>query len=434
MKKRPQGRRAVPLMAAALAFGLTSACGGGGGSGDGGSGDVVLRLTWWGSDTRHQLTEQAVAAFEEEHPGIDVQVEYTEWGGYWDRLATTVAANDAPDVIQMDEAFLNEYAGRGALLDLTGVSGLDTSEIAESTLATGQADGGQYAIPAGINTYALLANPEIFAAAGVDMPDDTTWTWDDYLRIATEITEATDEGVWGAQSFGNEQAAFTVWARQHGESLFTADGQPGFTEATAASFFEYVLQMRDANGVPPASVTTEELTAGLEQGVLATSRVAMGQMWSNQLFAASEATGTELVLLRMPSASGSSAANGSYFKSSMYWSVSERSEHPEEAAMLVDFLVNSPTAAEILLAERGVPPNEAVRSQIVDQLDASQTAALDFVEAIGDDIVDAPAPPPVGGASVQEIFQRYSSEVLFDRLSPAEAAAGFLDELTTAIA
>lgn len=412
---------------------LTAACGGSGDSADGDDG-VTLRFTWWGSDVRHEATQEVIDAFEAEHPDISVTGEFGEWSGYWDKLATTVAAGDAPDVIQMDEAYLREYASRGALLDLSTLDGLDTSAYEESTLATGAIDDGLYGLSAGINSYAFLANPAIFRAAGVEMPDDTSWTWDDYIDVSTRITENTDDGVYGSQSFGNEQAALTVWARQRGESLFTEEGEVAFSEETLVSFFEHTLAMQDAGAVPPASVTAEENSIALDQGVTATGQVALGFMWSNQLHAASTAAGEDLVLLRLPSVEGSAEANGGYYKSSMFWSASARTEHPEEVALFLDFLANSEEAGAILLAERGVPPNNDVRAAVTDELDRADAAAVEYIEDIGDEIGEAPAPPPVGGASVQKIFQRYVGEVLFERMSPADAAPAMIDELSAEVA
>lgn len=83
------------------------------------SGKIELRMTWWGSQTRHDLTTKVIQLFEEKHPGITIKPEYSGWDGYFDKLTTQVAGSNAPDIIQMDYAFLTDFARRGALLDLT---------------------------------------------------------------------------------------------------------------------------------------------------------------------------------------------------------------------------------------------------------------------------------------------------------------------------
>lgn len=60
---------------------------------------VTLRVYWWGSQTRHDLTMAAIEKFEEKYPNITVEAEFTSWDGYWSKLATQVAGNLLPDVI-----------------------------------------------------------------------------------------------------------------------------------------------------------------------------------------------------------------------------------------------------------------------------------------------------------------------------------------------
>ena len=117
----------VPGLAGLAACGPNASGGGGGGSADG---SASLRLAWWGNPTRDESTKEVVEAFEEVDDSISVSLEPGEWSGYWDKLATQTAGGDTPDVIQMDEKYIAEYGGRGALLNLAD-AGLDTSDFVE---------------------------------------------------------------------------------------------------------------------------------------------------------------------------------------------------------------------------------------------------------------------------------------------------------------
>lgn len=395
---------------------------------------VELRFAWWGSDSRHKTTQKVIDAYEAEHPNVTINGEFSEFSGYWDKLATATAAKDAPDIIQMDEKYLRDYAGRGALLDLTTESDvLSTADFDENALKSGQFDGGLYGLSTGVNAYSILANPEMFAAAGVEMPDDATWTWDDYKAICLKITEGSPDGTFGCQSYGNEEAGLSQWARQHGESLYTDDGQIGFTPETLTSWWTDIKARTDAGATPPASFTTEEATSAVDQSGLATHKVAMGLWWTNQVPSLEAASGKPLVLLRQPSVTGKSADNGMYYKSSMFWSASSQSDHPKEAAEFINFLANSPEAGKLIGVDRGVQSNTVVREAVVPTLTPTNAAAVEFVEAIGKDITSTPAPPPIGGGAVQPILMRYTSEVLFERMTPEEAANAFIDEVKNTI-
>ncbi|MET0780685.1 MAG: extracellular solute-binding protein, partial [Microbacterium sp.] len=166
---------------------------------------VTLSFTWWGNDTRHAITEELIAAFEEEHPNITIEPQYTDWAGYWDKLSTSVAAGDIPDIIQMDEKQLSTYAANGVLMDLGGLSSvLSTEDYPAAVLGTGALDGTQYGVPVGINSYTIIANKDLLDQYGVDLPDDETWTWDDFVATAQEVAEASGGAVAGTQSWGFE--------------------------------------------------------------------------------------------------------------------------------------------------------------------------------------------------------------------------------------
>ena len=105
--------------------------------------------------------------------GIDVSVENSEWTAYWDKLATSTAANDSPDVVQMDESYIAAYGTRSALADLGALGDdLDLSAMDPKVLETGTVDGTQVGAPIGVANFSIAVNPTVLEKAGVAMPDD----------------------------------------------------------------------------------------------------------------------------------------------------------------------------------------------------------------------------------------------------------------------
>lgn len=412
--------------AAVLSLALTG-CGGSSQSSQ--DGTVTLRFSWWGSDTRHKMTEKLIAAFEAENPNIKVEGEYGDWSGYWDKLATQVASQDAPDIIQMDAAYLGEYAERGALLELNDV---DLSTFDQPVADSGKVDGKQYAVTSGVNAMVVLANPALISASGVALPDDTTWTWDDLDKTAAAITATSPDGVYGTGQV-NSDAAANLWFRQHGKSLFTGDGKLGFDESDLAEWYEYQAQMRDSKAVPPASVITEDASASIDQQGLSTNRFAMNMYWSNQLNALNKASGQDLEIRRPPSVEGKAAEAQQFYKSSMFWSASSRSKHPAEAQKFIDFVTNSPIAGEIGLADRGIPANSEIREAVAPKLNPADAKTAEFIDEISGELGAAVPVPPAGGSAAVEVLTRYSLEVHFNRLSPQEAAKRAVDEAKSAL-
>jgi multiple sugar transport system substrate-binding protein len=110
---------------------------------------------------------------------------------YFTKLATETAAGDAPDVMTLGGAYPLAYAARGALLDMSTVkTELDTGPFPKSILTASTYRNKLYGAPTGANALAVIANPKVVQAAGVPLPDDNKWTWDD-LVDANRITKGT---------------------------------------------------------------------------------------------------------------------------------------------------------------------------------------------------------------------------------------------------
>jgi multiple sugar transport system substrate-binding protein len=407
--------------------------GGGGTSGGGGGGDSdSLVLTWWGNEVRNANTTAAVAAYLEANSGLAIEEQPGEWGSYWDRLATQTAGNSAPDVIQMDMNYISEYGGRGALLDLNE-HGIDTAGFLEGTTESGVIDGKNYGVNAGINTPVVLINPSVFEELGVEIPDDTTWTWDDWLATATAIAEASGGEVYGTSAFYSNDAQLGGWLRQQGKALFAEDGL-GFEVADAKAWLEYHMAFFEAGAIPSASEITEDSSVPQDQSMFVTGRSAMAPWWSNQLEALEASAGTPLQILRYPSIDGDATTRQAWYKASMLWSVSARSANPEAAVELINWWMNTPESAEINLAERGVPPNTEMAAHIQSMLSEPQQRIATFIADVESELGENPIAPLAGGGNqLGTLLQRYGTDMLFGNITVDEAAQGFHDELSSSI-
>lgn len=406
----------------------------GGGTESTGSDDelATLRFTWWGNPTRTAATQEIVDQFMAEHPNIEVVTEPGEFSGYFDRLATQYAANDAPDVITMGGAYLPEYAGRGVLLDLDTVleqfpiDGIDTAAV-----DNGRVGGTRYGATTGVNTLGVLVNTQLFADAGVQLPDDDSWTWDDYARIAQEISANSPDGIYGAAG-GLTHDSLGLWGGQQGEQMYTEEGGLGLTEQTVTDYFQYSLDLVRAGGAPPATIITEQVNAPIEQTLLATNRAAMALTWSNYLTPATEASGNELALLKPPGESVN--VPGSFLQSSQFFVINANTEHPEAAALLIDHLLNSPEAGRIVLNDRGVPTNAEVREAIASELPETAQAEVTYIDRVAAMDLQPVFIGPPGSTQVSDITNRAMASVLFEQLTPQQAAQQWIRETETAIA
>src|SRR5665648_351516 len=270
-------RHGVVLVAAAMAVGL-SGCASGGSSpsatattatGTGGdalelSGEpVTLTFQWWGGAERADRTNAAVDKFEEENPNITVETQYADYAPYQEKLATQSAGGQSPDVFQMDLPYVSTYASGGALLDLTTLAPiLDLTDFEAADLETGQVDGKLYALLNGVNAAVVLVNPSLLEKAGVPMPDDETWSWEDLQEASAAVSEAGGGDFVGLQDWGFCEDALYYWQRDHGSAVYDSAGDVVADVSAVTAFFQYALDLQSSGATAPASVVSESMAAG----------------------------------------------------------------------------------------------------------------------------------------------------------------------------
>lgn len=416
-----------------VAAGLTiSACGGGAtSSGSGSGGNVELNFVFWGDANRAKMTEAALRIFEKKNPGITVKTEYQDSAPYADKLATRFAGGNPPDVLAMANRSLLEYAQRGTLADLKSFPELNLDKVPETTLSRGEVDGKLYGLATGVTTIGMVVNKTITDQAGVTIPDDKTWSWEDYAKFATEVTQKTGGKVYGAGYDVATETGPIMLARQRGEDFYTKDNKLGVSEKTIEDWFQYSVDLRKAGGYPPAGFF-EQIGGSPAQSYLAKGTVASQIIPINNFRGYNEAVEGEVVLLRIPGET-SGERRGYSADPTMLWSIAAKSKHPKEAAKLVDFLTNDAEGAAEVLTQRGVPINPEVADSITPKLSADDKTFVDLMAAIQEEDLPPAYVYPKGASVVADTLKQLTTEVEFGRISPADAAKTFMEKSNAAI-
>jgi multiple sugar transport system substrate-binding protein len=419
------------LAAAATTAGLAGCAPGSGGSQGGSSGSAAnITLAFWGNPTRNKNTQAEIDAFVKANPNIKITGQPGDFSSYWDKLATQTAGGTAPDIIQMDVAYISEYGNRGALLDLAKY-GVDVSKFAPGTVDSGKINDTLVGANAGINSLVLFANPGVFEKAKVAVPDDTTWTWDDMMNVAAEVQSKAGATFGLASLFGSD-VAFGTWVRQHGKELFV-DKSLGFDASDAQSWYDLMIKFQKAGAIGSPQQVSEEGSGSsakpLDQSAIVVGTAAMQLYNTNQLEATNAAAKTTLKMLRLPSQTGKATDRKAWYKASMLWSASSKSKNPEAAAAFINWWVNSTDAVDIDLAERGIPANTELLAHVKPKLSPAQQTVAKFITEIKPELGPTPIPPPPGGGKLGDVLFRYGTDVLFGRSSSADAASKFVDEM-----
>ncbi|MGN6326444.1 ABC transporter substrate-binding protein [Pseudolysinimonas sp.] len=399
--------------------------------GSGGSSDqkITLRFAWWGSDQLNAIKAKQIKLFEKKYPNVTVKGEPSDYAPYYPKLATQVAGGNAPDAIQITYDSTPSYAQKGALLDLSKY--IDTKKYPAGSLDAGKVDGALDAIPTGIGARAIVINTAVFKAAGVPIPDDKTWTWDDYVKIAAQITKNSPAGTYGSVQPVNDQFLQAI-ARQEGSDLFTAKGKLAVSESIVQKMFEISKNLQDTGGAPSASVSTQDNGAALEQSLMGTGKVAMAYVPINFIGIYAQSSGDDMRILRLPG--DTSTRVGEYLQPTVQYAVYGKTKHPKEAAELIDFLLNSSAAGPLNQLTLGIPAVPSVQKAVTKNLTPSDQAQVDFVNSLSGHTGKAPNPLALPAINTQNVLNPIASDVLFGKQTPAQAAASFISQEKAAIA
>ncbi|MGP4087285.1 carbohydrate ABC transporter substrate-binding protein, partial [Streptomyces sp. KR55] len=224
---------------------------------------------------------------------------------------------------------------------------------------------------------------------------------------------------------GQSEDAFEVWLRGQGKSLYTEDGGLGFTADDLTRWWTFTDELRREGTVSPAEQTTQ-LDGTVENTPLGRGKAIADINWDAPASGFVPLVGEGVTLAPMPS--GEDGTPGQYFKPSMFMGVSADSGHPEEGALLIDFMLNDPGAAKILGATRSIPVNETLREETAGSLTDFDRTIHDFQATLEGELNDPPQAPPSGDSALQTTFQRDYDQVSYERMSPREAAENYITE------
>ncbi|HEY1175098.1 MAG TPA: ABC transporter substrate-binding protein [Phytomonospora sp.] len=391
---------------------------------------TTVEFFWWGGDARATMTQQALDLYQSKHPDVKINATWQTFDGYYDKLATISGGGNAPDIFQIDDNGLAEYAGRNVTLDLTPYvesKKLDLSDHYEGLTAYGQIDGKQVAVATGENTPAVIYDKTKLAELGVDEPKEG-WTYDEYITWAASVTEKSGGEYYGTMDPSSDYKALWLWLRAQGKEFYSGS-QLAFTQEDLTAWFTLWQQAREKGATPPADVVHEAVTGSVDTQLVVSGKAATSFMWSNQLAELGKATENELAMVPYPG-----DLKGQWARASTYWAGSRATDHPEVVADIINFLTNDPEAGAILGTDRGLPPNKATRAAVESaQTDPYAKATFVFENGMADKFGPAPAPPPKGHSGLRNTLRDIAESVTYGTATPADAAAQFFTEATAAL-
>lgn len=386
--------------------------------------DVVIRIAWWGNQTRNDLTVQALDLYTELHPNVTFETEPSSWDGYFDKLATQAATGSLPDIFQQDYGQIRSYYDQDLMLNLQPYvesGSLDVSRVSEAVLASGSFEDELYAMCIGLNSPALFYDKETVEKAGVTIPEQMTW--DEFFEISETIYEET-----GVQTYLDSMVLGMLF-RGIGTSEFAEDGTSFGTEDDSV-FLTYFQMIADASSqdwhVSPEILTEKNPT------VTETMPIIDQTCWnsfsnSNQYGTISSTAGRELGMTMWP-VMEDDTQQVQYLKSSQFLCGSSTTEYPDIVADVINFVTTSIEANEILNGERGVPVDSDVLASFDDRLSETDKVVYKYIDDVNAVATPMDPPSPSGSSEINTLVNDLTEQVRYGEITPEEAAAQVFEE------
>ncbi|MBD2869808.1 ABC transporter substrate-binding protein [Paenibacillus arenilitoris] len=435
-----KARNKMLLLLMAFALVLVSACGGNaensGNSANGtnsgtetadGSGEakpVTLRIAWWGGQPRHDYTMKVIEMYKEKNPHVTIEMEYANYDDYWKKLAPQAAANELPDIIQIDTQNYSQYAGRNQLADLTPFLGkeIDVTDISQNAIDGGKLGDKLYGMNLGVNALGFNYDPALLKKAGIDSIPES-FTWDDYVAWAGKAKEADlyfDNGM-------RPEVFFGYYLRTMDKTLFNAEGTGlGYEDDQLFVDFFGMLAKLVIDGAVPSPDVLAQIKGAEDSHLVLNQGIGVWQ-WSNQYVGLQQVANRPLAIAPMM---GPNMEKGLFLKPSMFFSISENSKAKEEAAKFINFFVNDIEANKLILGDRGVPVSAKVKEALKEVSTEAQVQVYDYVAWAESNSSPMDPPDPIGSAEVFKSLTSLAEQMNYDKITPEEAAKKFREEAT----
>ncbi|MGW7414787.1 ABC transporter substrate-binding protein [Streptomyces sp. NPDC054863] len=207
--------RAGGAGALVAAGGAVTGCAAGTSDGVGGDGRVTIQMWHGQNDIAAKVLASLGAEFERTHPDIRVDM----GGGVLadamlQKITAALAAGSYPDIAYVFGSDLASVARSPQVVDLTGHVRQGPTPWRNYHAPAREAvtiNGRVRAVPALLDTLAVVCNKKVFAEAGVDLPE-AGWTWQEFTDTARRLTDPA-RGRFGTSwpGTGNEDTVWRLW-------------------------------------------------------------------------------------------------------------------------------------------------------------------------------------------------------------------------------
>lgn len=176
------------VLIGAIALVSTLALGGCGYLPGAGGGDRTVTIWLMKDSVSADFLDRFTASYEEEHPSVELEFKIQSWSGIGPKVTAALKGEDTPDVIEVGNTQVAQYAESGGLRDLTleSMRDLGSEDWLPGLADPGSIEGIQYGIPWYAANRVVIYNKELFEKAGIKTPPKTRDEWIEDSRLLNQ--------------------------------------------------------------------------------------------------------------------------------------------------------------------------------------------------------------------------------------------------------
>jgi len=303
--------------------------------------DVTLRALFMQQAAYSDSDVRSMTAdFEQQHPGVKVDIEFVSYEALHNKIITAAAAGGGGyDVVLFDVIWPAEFAKNDVLVDITDrlpQSMID--QVVPGAWTTVTYDNHYYGIPWILDTKYLFYNKDMLQKAGIMAPPTT---WQEMLDQAQKIKDAGIVQYPIVWSWGQAEAIicdYTTLLSAYGGSFFEM-GQPVFNSGGGLQALQFMKQSLDQGLSNPAS--TESLEEDVRR-IFSSGQAAFALNWTYMYNLANDPAESQVAgqVDVVPAPGDGTHSQVSAVNGSMGLGVTTGSTHPDQAYQYIEYLTS----------------------------------------------------------------------------------------------
>ena len=372
-------------------------------------------LQFWTIGREGEAVQKLLPEFQREHPDIRIDVQQIPLTAAHQKLLTAYAGGSLPDLVQIGNTWVPEFAALHALepLDASVARSrdIDKNDYFPTVWATNRIDGVLYGIPWYVDTRLLFYRVDLLREAGYDAPPRDWLEWQAQMDA---IRAKSGDKRWGALLPTNEYDQLLALALQEHVPLLRDGGRYGnFESAEFKRALLFYVGLFKRGDVP--SYTNVQVSNPWEEFGRGAFVFYLSGPWNigefRKRLPASQQNDWSTAPLPGPAGPGDSVAYGSSLV------IPRASQHKQAAWVLIEYLSRPSVQQRFYELLGDLPPRRSAWESTALKNDPRLHAFREQLERL------APAPQVPEWEQIVNMMQETAARVIAGQLTIDQATA-----------